>query len=320
MHSLTLLSSGLVGLFLLVLGSELLVRGSVKLARRFGVSELLIGLILVGFGTSAPVLVASLQASFASAPDVALGIVIGSNIASLLLVLGLSAVARPIVVNRSSVQKDLALLLVFTGILVVILLIFSLSRGVACLLVGLLLVYVRFSVSKARLDLRSSDAAAAQRSDNPPKEGASVILPIIVTCAGLVLLIFGGDLLVDAVAVGAHQFGIPEAIIGLTMVALGTTLPELSASLVAARKGKHDVAIGNVIGSNIFNTLAIVGLIGLVSPLSAVPGVLVSHGVLMLGITFLVGFLLMARRTLTRIEGVLLIVVYLLYLIALFSA
>lgn len=299
------------GLILLFGGGEALVRGSVGLAMRLGVSPLLIGLTLVGFGTSTPELVASLEAALFGAPAIAIGNVVGSNIANILLILGVSAAILPIVATGPAFRRDGLVLAGATLLFLVIVLIGAMDRwlGGACL--ALLLFYVVFGYLSERRSPDSDVAAmhAAEAADMTP---ANTSLPFnaMLAVAGIGAVLLGASLLIHSAILVARSFGMSEAIIGLTLVAIGTSLPELATSIMAALKRHGDVAFGNVVGSNIFNILGIAGATALVTPIT-VPREIISFDIwVMLACTaFLIVFGMSGWR-ISRVGGALLLIAY----------
>lgn len=258
------------GLVLLALGGEFVVRGAVGVARRFGVSELMIGLTLVGFGTSSPELAASISAALAGSPGIAVGNVVGSNISNVLLIFAIVALIKPIAVDPRALQRDGWVMLIATvGFIAVALFVGEISRLVALGFLAALVAYIVFAFLTER---RESPAARMDAEEGhlhdpaPAKLWQSAALAI----CGLVMLVFGADLLVGAAKTIALAAGVSETIIGLTIVAVGTSLPELVTSAMAALKGRSDVAFGGIIGSNIYNILGILGVTALVQPI-AVP-------------------------------------------------
>ncbi|MEO0982849.1 MAG: calcium/sodium antiporter [Pseudomonadota bacterium] len=259
------------GLALLFIGGEALVRGSVGIARRFGVSELVIGLTLVGFGTSMPELVTSLRAIETEAVGISVGNVAGSNIANVLLVLGVAAVLRPILTQPSALARDFSIMVVVTVIFGLVAYFDIFSRAAGAGLVGLLVAYLLFSLL---MDRRQGAAATLHSDEAEVIETREPLgVSILLTALGMAGVIFGARLLVDGGVQLAALAGLSETVIGLTVVAIGTSLPELATSIVSALRGKSDVALGNIIGSNIFNVLGIVGVTALVHPFTLAGGV-----------------------------------------------
>lgn len=261
-----------LGLALLLGGGEALVKGSVGVARRMGVSPLLIGLTLVGFGTSTPELVASLQAALGGSPAIALGNVVGSNIANVLLILGLAALVYPLATTKEAFRRDGAVLLaVSLALLLVVVLIGSIGRGLGLLFLALLAAYTVFAYLSERdrkdpaAAVHEAEAADALPGDLPLAWGVALAL------GGIAAVVVGADFLVGAAITIARTAGISETVIGLTLVAVGTSLPELVTSVLAAWRRHADVAFGNIVGSNIFNVLGIAGLTAVVTPLPVPP-------------------------------------------------
>ena len=250
-----------VGLVALLAGGEFLVRGASAIARAFHLSPLLIGLTVVGFGTSAPELIVSLQAALAGRPGIAIGNVIGSNISNVLLILGVAALIAPLVIPGRRLWRDLSFMMAATVAMWVTLLDGTVSRLDGVILVAGLLAFLTTAFLAGR--------------NHPPEPGHETFGPIwkpwLMTGAGLVGLVIGARLLVDSATSIARDFGISEAVIGLTIVAVGTSLPELATSIIAAFRKHTEIAVGNVIGSNVFNILAILGITALVTPIPAEP-------------------------------------------------
>jgi cation:H+ antiporter len=255
------------GIALLALGGEGVIRGAVGVARRLGMSELLIGLTLVGFGTSTPELLTSVQAALAGAPGIAVGNVVGSNICNSLLIVGVVAVIRPMLASMAIIRRDGLVVIASSVLLVAIALATgSLTRLVGGVLLALLVVY---SVVVWRLEGRDGAAARthedeAHLHDPTPR---ALWIALLFAIAGLALLVVGADLMVRGAVTLARTAGLSETVIGLTIVAVGTSLPELVASLAATLKGRADVAFGNVLGSSLFNVLGILGVTALAHPI-----------------------------------------------------
>jgi cation:H+ antiporter len=262
----------LAGLVLLVGGAEVLVRGAARLAAQFGIPPLIIGLTVVAFGTSAPETAVSVQAAYAGSGDLAIGNVLGSNIANVLLILGITAMAAPLVVSRQLIRLDIPLMIGASLLVYGLALDGSLSRLNGALLFACILAYTAFQVIKGRQDNRNPDndefAEEYGLPETPRPYAWAINLGLLVI--GLGLLVGGANLLVEGAVELARAFGLSELVIGLTVIAIGTSLPELATSLIAVLKGERDIAVGNIVGSNLFNLLAVLGLTALVSP-TAVP-------------------------------------------------
>lgn len=243
------------GLVALLLGGEALVRGAVIVAQRAGLSPMVIGLTLVGFGTSTPELMTSLYAAGDGLPGIALGNVLGSNIANVLLILGVAALIAP-VAAKAVVGRDGWVMLAVTALCVVLMLSGSVGRGAGLLCVGLLVVYLVWTLL----------TGTAEADDLPA--GGALWQGFAYFLAGLAGVVLGAGWLVDGASAIARVFGVSDAVIGLTIVAVGTSLPELVTTVMAARRGQGAIAVGNVIGSNIFNVLGILGITAMVYPLT----------------------------------------------------
>ena len=256
------------GFILLVFGAEVLVRGAARLAARFGISPLIIGLTVVAFGTSAPEMAVSTQSAFLGQGDIAIGNVIGSNIFNVLGVLGLSALITPLLVSRQLVRLDVPLMIAAGFLAWFLALDGSYSRLDGLILFACIISYTGYLIIsslkawKPGQALQSDEEYSAQV--NPHRYATLMNTAYIL--AGLALLVTGSDLLVSGAVSLAQALGLSELVIGLTIIAVGTSLPELATSLIAAWKGERDIAVGNIVGSNLFNLLAVLGLAGLVSP------------------------------------------------------
>lgn len=306
-----------LALLLLFVGAEGLVRASASLALRAGLSRLMVGLTIVAFGTSSPELVVSIEAALTGQGDLSVGNVVGSNTFNIGVILGLTALLCPIPVRRQIVKLDAPLALGAALLLVVLLLDGALGRVEGALLFTGILAYISMNVVLA---WRQGDTSSGN-SDDAPNATVSrhwgIDLAIIV--GGLVVLVLGSRLLVEHAVSLANDLGISEAVIGLTIVAAGTSMPELATSLVAAIRKQSDIAIGNVVGSNVFNVLGILGLASLVSPLSA-PGISTVDYVTMIVFTLLIIPLLVTGRVLHRLEGGALLALYGIYLVVVWPA
>jgi cation:H+ antiporter len=297
-----------VGLLLLVAGGDALVRGAVALARRLGVSPLLIGLTLVGFGTSTPELLTSVQAAWIGAPGIAVGNVVGSNIANILLILAVAGLIRPLVVQREALVRDGGVVALAALACLFVVVAGTLERSAGLALVTGLVAYVVYTYGRER---RSADASARMHTAEaavaePGPHGLAVA--VTFTAAGLLATIVGARLLVGAAMTLAQIFGISETIIGLTLVAVGTSLPELVTSVVAARRGQGDVAFGNILGSNIYNVLGILGVTALVEPIPVPPEIIrLDIWVMLAATAALLVFAATGRRLDRRESGVFLL-------------
>jgi cation:H+ antiporter len=257
----------LAGGGLLVLGAELLVRGASQLAASLGISPLVVGLTVVAFGTSAPEIAVTVQASASGQGDLALGNVVGSNISNLLLILGLAAVISPLVVAQQLIRRDVPLLIGVSLLVVVLALDGALGAIDGALLLGGALAYTVFAVLQSRRESAAVEAEyVAEFGVRQRPTLRQWLLRIGSVLVGLALLTLGSRWLVDGAVALARVLGVSDLIIGLTVVAVGTSLPEIASSVLASLRGERDIAVGNVVGSCLFNLLAVLGLAGLTAP------------------------------------------------------
>lgn len=303
-----------LGVALLTIGGEALIRGSLAAARRLGVSPLLSGLVIVGFGTSAPELVVSVDAALNQQPDIAIGNIVGSNISNILLILGTCALITPLAVKPMALRRD-AVTVVAASILFIILVAGSaLGPADAAIFLISLVAYLIWAYRSERLHTSPSAELHKAEADELTALPKSVTWTVTMTITGLLLLIAGSQvLLIGAVGIAEH-FGVSEAVIGLTLVAVGTSLPELSISVIAALRRHADVAVGNVLGSNIFNLLGILGVSALLQPLPVHARILQFDQWVMLGSSVLLLVFLYTGRRLSRLEGGILLLGYGVYL------
>lgn len=305
----------LVGLVMILVGSDWLVDGASGVARKYGISEFVIGMTIVGIGTSMPELVSSAISAIGGHGDMALGNVTGSNICNVLLILGVTALISPIGYTKSNIRKDIPLALAVSLFLLLVLYNgFGLFGGVPGIsradALYLLLFFVIFMVDSFKSG--KQEAAEEENEEVKPMPIGKAVVLIVLGLAGLV---FGGRIFVDHTVNIAEQFHVSEAFISITLMAVGTSLPELATCVVAAMKGKNQLALGNVIGSNIFNILLIIGVSGLISPfeiqsISAVDMAMVVVAVVMLWMAALT----FKKRELDRIEGAIFLLCYIGYI------
>jgi cation:H+ antiporter len=309
------------GLVALLAGAELLVRGASRLALRFGISPLVIGLTVVAFGTSSPELAVSVQSGLAGQADIAVANVVGSNIFNVLAVLGLAALIAPLVVHQQLLRFEVPLLLGLSVLVLVMALDERIGRLDGLLLVAGLIAYTVLVIRQSRRE------AAAVKSEYTKEFGAVAPgwlgrLPVQVVCilGGLGLLVLGATWLVDSAVAIARALQMSEAVIGLTIVAAGTSFPEMATSVVAALRGERDIAVGNVVGSGVFNLLGILGFAAVVTPggLSVAPGLLFVDLPVMIAVAFACLPIFGTGHRIARWEGALFLgyyVVYVTYLI-----
>lgn len=306
------------GFVLLFVGGEGLVRGAVAIAERLGISKLLIGLIVVGFGTSMPELLVSVNAALNGAPEIALGNVVGSNIANVLLILGVAAVTAPILRwQRTAVREA------FVAVLVS-LLAFALVHGAVITRmegIAMLVALAGYLIASYWLERWDPETKAFQH-EAEAFEGILIARPRLapfLALGGIAALIFGADLLVEGAVSIARDFGVPDSVIGLSLVAAGTSLPELATALVAAIRRESDVVLGNVIGSTIFNILAVLGVTVVIHPIEVDTRFGELDTPVMLGASVLLLALLCARKTIGRLWGTAMLAAYAGYMVFLFS-
>ncbi len=300
----------LAGLIILVFGAEILVRGSVGTALRLGLTPLLIGLTVVAFGTSSPELVVSIGAAMTGKSDIALGNIVGSNIGNIALILGLSALIQPMKVQANILKKDVPILLGVSIILILFLLDGVISQVEGFLFFVGVITFTVFSIRMSKLE--TSVVVKEEYEDVVPKKTYPFWVEISMIFLGLAALMLGAKWLVDGAVEMANQIGISEAVIGLTIVAIGTSLPELATSMVAAYKKEGDIAIGNVIGSNIFNVLCILGITAMILPIQQ-GGITDVDLYLNLFLTVLLLPILRTGFIINRIEGLMLVLGYVVY-------
>ena len=306
----------LLGLVLLFFGGELLVRGSVSLALKMRISTLVVGMTVVSFATSAPELFVSLQAVLGGSNDIAFGNVIGSNIANITLVLGVTALIFRVQISEQTITLNYPILLLSSLVFGGVLYFFGgIPQAIGFLFITLLLVFVWVLIRKSRRD----NLKTASEEDGLLEEAAhdSLVKSLGFLIAGIIVLKFGADYLVDGTIAIANKFEVSERVIAVTVVAIGTSIPELATSIVAALKKEDNLAIGNLIGSNIFNILAVLGVVASVKEIELADTAILSFDyVWMILITFVLGLFIYAfsKREISRTEGVLLLLIYISYL------
>jgi len=298
-----------VGILLLYAGAEALVRGSAALALRMGVSRLIVGLTVVSLATSSPELVVCLEAALKGSGDIAVGSVVGSNISNLALILGVAAIVRPLTTERHLIKSDMPTVLGCSLLLVALLLDGALTRVEGVVLTAGLFAYFLMNVARVR---RGKPTTRVEEARLPTADRGIMWRDILLVVGGLGVLVLGADTLLTGAIATAERFGISDAVVGLTLVALGTSLPELATSTVAAFKHEGDIAIGNVIGSNVLNILAILGPAAVISPLSS-PEVDLVDLLTLMGITAMAMLFMRTGFKVRRWEGLLMLALYALY-------
>lgn len=305
----------IAGFALLVWSADKFVEGASAGATYAGMPPLLVGMLVVGFGTSAPEMVVSAMAALDGNPALALGNALGSNIVNIALILGVTALIAPIAVHSSIIRKELPILLVVTLVIGAMLWDYQISTLEALLLIGGFLLLIGWSILNARQS--KGDHLEQEINEELSCHYMSLKSSIFWLITGLVLLILSSRILVWGAVQIAQQLGVSDLLIGLTIVALGTSLPELAASIVAARKGEHDIAVGNVVGSNMFNSLAVIGIAATIEPINNIGAEVFWRD--WTSMLFVTGLLLLAAarfgktQTISRIEGFVFVLCYLGY-------
>lgn len=309
-----------LGLIVLVWSADIFVEGAAAIARHFGMSALLIGMVIVGFGTSAPELSVSALSAMQGNPGIALGNAYGSNITNIALILGVTALISPIAVHSQVIKKELPVLFLITLLVFGQLYDGELSQADAIfqlLVFTGVMAWMTFQGTKPK-----TDAFELEMEAELEEHAMSLFQASLWLIAGLVFLILSSRALVWGAVSIAHDLGVSDLIIGLTIVAIGTSLPELASSIAAASKGEHDLALGNIIGSNLFNTLAVVGLAGTIQPMPIPPEILNRDWLVMAGLTlalFALGYDRNGKGRINRLEGGGLIAVYVAYTVYLIN-
>ena len=297
------------GLIILLIGGEFIVKGAVLVANKFHISPMVIGLTIVSFGTSAPELLVSIKAATEGNPDIAVGNVVGSNIANLALVLGITVLFIPIVIDRSKIMINWVFMMLAT----IVFYLFSINgwveewEGVVLFLALIVFIFflIRFSDNKSPKD---SEHTLTNNTNQKP------IVIILYLLLGIFGLYFGAEFLVEGAVSIAHKLGMSEAVIGVTIVALGTSAPELTASIVAAYRKESGISIGNLIGSNIFNIMAVIGITGMVNPVSISSKIMSFDMYWLLGISLMILPLIIIGSRIGRLKGLLLLIIYISYI------
>lgn len=305
----------LLGFVLLMFGGDKLVDGAVGVARRLHVSPLVIGVVLVGFGTSVPELVTSIEAALQGSPGISIGNVIGSNIANVLLVAGAGALLIPIASTASAFSRDNLVLMVATLLFVISAYSGLINRVVGGFYTAALVIYVIYVMVAERQRAKAVQHDVQEKDD---AQDMSTVMGIFLTFIGIALTIFGAKVLVIGATDIAKTFGVSETVIGVTIVALGTSLPELATAVAAGVKGEADVSIGNIIGSNIYNIFAILGITSIITPLTIDPSVLTFDIWVMVAATLLMIFIPAVLKTINRSVGALFLLGYFGYLTAVY--
>lgn len=306
----------IVGFLLLIFSGDFLVKGAVSIALKFQLSTLVIGMTIVSFGTSAPELLVSIEAALGGHPDISIGSVVGSNISNIALILGITALVFPIAVSKATLRVDWPMMMLSTLLFAGLVLDGELSSLEGVLFLAFLIGFIWwliYSNRKSNSTPSISDDVNEDDKEIPLWKGLGLVV------IGALGLVFGADLMLKGAVDIAREYNVSERIIGLTIVAFGTSLPELITSCVAAFRKEADISIGNLIGSNIFNILAILGITSIIHPISVSDSIINSDNYILLGITFLVFPLMYFGKKISRLKGLVLLLVYLSYLFYLIS-
>ena len=307
-----------VGLVILWKAAELLVAGAVKLAERLGVSPLVIGLTIVAMGTSAPEVAASIAAAVRDAGDIAIGNVYGSNIANLALVGGICALIRPLRIRRQMLRREMPVMLLVALLLWPVVHNLYLSRTEGIILLALFAALILLTVYSARKDIKKSTAENTETDSC--SHGNDIKKSVLFVVIGLVGLVFGADMTIRGAVFIGERAGLSKAVIGLTIIAIGTSLPELVTCVVASLKGHHELSIGNLVGSNIFNTLLVTGTAGVIRPFAIVPRLAgLDYWIMIIVSAGFVAIAVLSRRIIGRLGGTVLLCGYIGYIVYLLA-
>lgn len=304
----------IIGFFLLIKGADIFVDGASSIAKKIGIPSVIVGLTIVSLGTSAPELAVSLISSFNGNNGIAVGNVLGSNLFNTLVVLGGTAIVAPLLIKKSTIKRDYIATLVVT--ILTCFLIFGLvpkSENMLSRISGIILLVVCIAYMFILVKAAKKDSVKDEENTSEIKMSKNILLSLI----GVVGIVFGGNLVVDSATNIAYALGMSEKLVGLTIVAVGTSLPELVTSIVAALKGENDIALGNVLGSNIFNLVLILGASATISPIT-VSGVMLIDFIILIAVTLFIGALIFFNKKedkrLGRLEGIILVEIYVAYL------
>ena len=303
----------ILGLVALIIGGEILVRGASSIALRFKITPFVVGMTVVAFGTSAPELLVSLRAALDGSPDISIGNVVGSNIANIALVLGATAIVYPIGVYRNSLRIDWPILMIASLLFYAFILNLKLEWWEGVIFVTILAVFTLWMIKKSRAQGLKREELNTEIIAQDTK-AQKILIAVLLVIGGCLLLVFGADWLVKGAKNIARSFEVSERVISLSMVAIGTSLPELATSIMAALKKQTDIAIGNILGSNLFNILSILGITSIVEEIQVNETILQSDIFWMLGLSAILLPLMLTKRSINQIEGAFLLLTYSAYL------
>jgi cation:H+ antiporter len=303
-YQLAIIALGAIGfgVWLLVKGGDLTIDSAVRIAEKSGVSKLFIAATIVAFGTSAPELFTSINANVSGFPGISVGNVVGSNIANVLMVLGVSAIIAPVLINRADVRVDAIVMIVATAAMAVAILSGILPRWAGLAMVAAIVAYVVYQYKASRIEVDEDDEADALPGN-----------PYLLVVLGIAILVAGSEVLVQGAVAGGYALGVPEAVIGMTVIAFGTSLPELTACVAAARKGQSDMIVGGIVGSNIFNIFSVMALSAVVKPLVIDPRFAQLDLQVVLAVTAVFAVFLLFVGRIGRIAGAAMVASYLLF-------
>ncbi|WP_297133495.1 calcium/sodium antiporter [Terrisporobacter sp.] len=301
----------IIGFFFLIKGADVFVEGAASIARRFNVPAMVIGLTIVAMGTSAPEAAVSITSSLAGQNDMSVANVVGSNFFNILMVLGVSSIIATLPVQQGTIKKDAPFLLFVSGLLLLFGLDLKIGRIEGLILLA---VFAYFLIDTIRTAKKSSSEESATTMDVEIDENASIFKTILLSVLGVVGIVIGGDMVVNSATEIATDFGMSANLVGLTIVAVGTSLPEFVTSIVAIKKGETEIAIGNVIGSNIFNILLVLGLATTISPI-AISFLALTDIIFMVSITVLLFLFMKKNNSLVKSQGIILVAIYIAYMV-----
>jgi cation:H+ antiporter len=310
-YQLAIISLGAIGfgVWLLIKGGDLTINSAIRIAESSGLSKLFIAATIVAFGTSAPELFTSVNANISGFPGISVGNVIGSNIANVLMVLGIAAMISPVLIDRKEIRVDTAMMILSTIAMAVAVWAELLPRWAGLAMVAWIVAYVIYQYKASKIDISEDDEEGDGLAGNP----------YILVTVGILTLVIGSEILVQGAVAGGVALGIPEAVIGMTVIAFGTSLPELTACIAAARKGQSDMIVGGIVGSNIFNILSVMGISAVVKPLVIDPRFVHFDLPIVLGVTLVFAVFLLVTGRIGRVAGGVMAAAYVLFTIAQYS-
>lgn len=303
----------IIGFFFLIKGADLFVEGSSSIAKKFNVPSMVIGLTIVAMGTSAPEAAVSITSSLAGQNDMSVANVVGSNFFNILVVLGVSSIIATLPVQKGTIKKDAPFLLLVSALLLLFGLNLNISRIEGLILLAVFTYFLVDTVKSAKKGSQETANEAATTMDVEVTEQSSMSKTILLSIIGVVGIVLGGDMVVNSATDIATSFGMSANLVGLTIVAIGTSLPEFVTSVVAIKKGETEIAIGNIIGSNIFNILFVLGLATIISPITISTFALIDV-IFMVAITVLLYFFMKKDNSLVKSQGIIFLVVYVAYM------